>query len=51
MALNPTHHPIIYVRGFAMRDTEIEDTVNTPYMGFNLGATRIRQKPDRSFVH
>lgn len=51
MALNPTHHPIIYVRGFAMRDNEIEDTINTPYMGFNLGATRIRQKPDRSFVH
>ncbi len=45
------YHPIIYVRGFAMRDSEIENTVNTPYMGFNLGATRIRQAPDRSFVH
>ncbi|GHE20183.1 lipase family alpha/beta hydrolase [Halomonas urumqiensis] len=43
-------HPIIYVRGFAMRDAEIEDTVNTPYMGFNVGSTRIRQAPDRSFV-
>lgn len=44
-------HPILYVRGFAMRDSEIENTVNTPYMGFNLGATRIRQAPDQSFVH
>ena len=44
-------NPIIYVRGFAMRENEIEDTVNTPYMGFNLGSTRIRQDPDRSFTH
>lgn len=38
-------HPIIYVRGFARLDAEIEDTINTPYMGFNLGATRVRQGP------
>jgi hypothetical protein len=44
-------HPIIYVRGFARLDVEIEDTVNSPYMGFNRGSTRIRQAPDRSFVH
>ncbi|WP_417582918.1 esterase/lipase family protein [Nitrincola sp.] len=50
MALHPKRHPIIYVRGFAMRDADIEDTVNTPYMGFNLGSTRIRQSHDRSFV-
>lgn len=38
-------HPIIYVRGFAMRDSQIEETIHTPYMGFNLGATRVRQGP------
>jgi hypothetical protein len=36
-------YPIIYVRGYAMTQGEIEDTVATPYMGFNLGATKIRQ--------
>jgi hypothetical protein len=50
MQLDPKLHPIIYVRGFAMRDTDIEDTVNTPYMGFNQGSTRIRQSHDRSFL-
>ncbi len=37
------YHPIIYVRGYAMTRSEIEATVATPYMGFNLGATKIRQ--------
>lgn len=36
-------HPIIYVRGYAMTAGEIEATVATPYMGFNLGATKRRQ--------
>jgi len=36
-------HPIIYVRGYAMTQGEIDDTVATPYMGFNLGATKARQ--------
>lgn len=36
-------HPIIYVRGYAMTASEIADTVSTPYMGFNLGSTRMRQ--------
>ncbi len=36
-------YPIIYVRGYAMTQSEIDDTVATPYMGFNLGATKIRQ--------
>lgn len=36
-------YPIIYVRGFAATQTEIEDTVSDPYMGFNLGSTRSRQ--------
>ncbi len=36
-------HPIIYVRGFAMTQAEIEDAVADPYMGFNLGSTMQRQ--------
>jgi len=37
------YFPIIYVRGYAMRPQDIADTVATPYMGFNLGATKVRQ--------
>ncbi|MBL9171355.1 MAG: hypothetical protein JNN07_26720 [Verrucomicrobiales bacterium] len=40
-------HPIIYVRGYAMSQSEIEDTVADPYMGFNLGSTKVRQLWDR----
>jgi hypothetical protein len=36
-------HPIIYVRGYAMTQTEIEDTVADPYMGFNIGSCKMRQ--------
>jgi len=36
------YHPIIYVRGFAMLQSEIEETVADPYMGFNIGATKAR---------
>ncbi|MBC7777851.1 MAG: hypothetical protein H7246_20625 [Phycisphaerae bacterium] len=36
-------HPIIYVRGYAMTQGEIEDTVADPYMGFNLGSSKVRQ--------
>ncbi len=36
------YYPIIYVRGYAGTDSDIEDTVSDPYMGFNLGPTRIR---------
>lgn len=37
------HHPIIYVRGFAATQGEIEDTVADPYMGFNIGSAKARQ--------
>ena len=37
------YHPIIYVRGFAGTQGEIEDTVGDPYMGFNVGSTKSRQ--------
>ena len=36
-------HPIIYVRGYAMTQGEIEDTVADPYMGLNLGSCKVRQ--------
>ncbi len=45
--LTPPFHPIIYLRGFAMTRGEIEATTGTPYMGFNLGSTKIRQEWDR----
>jgi pimeloyl-ACP methyl ester carboxylesterase len=37
-----SYHPIIYVRGFAATQSEIEETVADPYMGFNLGSTKSR---------
>ncbi len=43
-------HPIIYVRGYAGTGSEVEDTVATPYMGFNLGATKARQRWDGHVV-
>ncbi|MFN3242939.1 MAG: esterase/lipase family protein [Planctomycetota bacterium] len=42
----PSHHPkhpIIYVRGFAATQGEIEQTVADPYMGFNIGSTKSRK--------
>jgi hypothetical protein len=36
------YHPIIYIRGFAATQGEIEETVADPYMGFNIGATKAR---------
>ena len=44
MVIEPPYYPIIYVRGYAMRRRDIEATVETPYMGFNLGSTKIRQR-------
>ena len=44
--IEPPFHPIIYVRGFAGSDSEIDDTVADPYMGFNVGATKFRQGTD-----
>ncbi|MCI0675539.1 MAG: hypothetical protein L0Y42_07160, partial [Phycisphaerales bacterium] len=43
MPITPPYFPIIYVRGFAASMGEIEDATATPYMGFNDGATKIRQ--------
>jgi hypothetical protein len=41
--IQPPYYPIIYVRGYAMTQGEIDATVATPYMGFNLGSTKTRQ--------
>lgn len=35
-------HPIIYVRGFAATQGEIDETVADPYMGFNIGSAKAR---------
>lgn len=37
------HYPIIFLRGFAMRREEIEETVNDPFSGFEKGSTKFRQ--------
>jgi len=42
-SIEPPFFPIIYVRGYAMTQAEIDATVATPYMGLNLGATKVRQ--------
>src|SRR5438876_9727655 len=34
--------PIVYIRGYAMTPDEVEETFNSPYYGFNLGATKIK---------
>ena len=43
MAATPMY-PIVYVRGYAGTQGEVEDTVADPYMGFNAGSTKLRQK-------
>ena len=46
-----TYYPIVYIRGYAMRESEIEGVFNKPYYGFNLGATQVRQgKDERPFM-
>lgn len=34
--------PIVYVRGFAMRENEIEETTSDPFNGFNIGSALLR---------
>ncbi|MDX2441654.1 MAG: hypothetical protein QNK40_14025 [Desulfobacterales bacterium] len=41
--IKPPYYPIIYVRGYAGTQDAVENTVSTPYMGFNLGSTKYRQ--------
>lgn len=42
-AIAPPYYPIVYVRGYAGSQTGVENTVATPYMGFNEGSTKLRQ--------
>jgi pimeloyl-ACP methyl ester carboxylesterase len=44
MPLDPPFLPIIYVRGYAGTQRDVEDTVADPFMGFNLGSSKIRQR-------
>ncbi len=41
-------HPIIYVRGYAMTQKEIDETSADPFCGFNLGSTVYRAVPDKT---
>ena len=50
MTIEPPYYPIVYVRGYAATMKEIEDTVATPYMGFNLGSVKIRQNYEDDIV-
>ncbi len=38
--------PIIYVRGYAGTQSAVENTVNLPYYGFNLGSTQTKTGPE-----
>ena len=42
------YRPVIYVRGYSRGQSTVEDTVNLPYYGFNLGSTKVRTGPDRT---
>jgi hypothetical protein len=41
--IEPPYYPIIFVRGYAGSQHAIEEAVGDPYMGLNLGSTRLRQ--------
>ncbi|MDL2283942.1 hypothetical protein LJC19_02195 [Oxalobacter sp. OttesenSCG-928-P03] len=41
-------YPIIYVRGFAMTDSEIDETTADPFCGFNIGSTVYRAVPEKN---
>lgn len=45
--MSPSYHPIIYVRGYAMTRSEIDETTADPFCGFNLGSTVYRATPDK----
>jgi len=38
-----TYCPIIYVRGYAGLQNEVEEAVDDPFCGFNTGSTHVRQ--------
>ena len=44
------YYPIVYLRGYAGTQGAVEETVADPYMGFNLGSTKIRQLHTRDIA-
>lgn len=44
---NAPFYPIIYVRGYAMTQGEVNDTTADPFCGFNLGSTVYRATADK----
>lgn len=42
------YYPIIYVRGYAMSEGEINETTADPFCGFNLGSTVYRATPEKN---
>lgn len=53
MKQSAPYFPIIYVRGYAALESEINSTVDDPFYGFNFGSTHIRVgatgEPDQFF--
>ena len=45
--LQAPFHPIIYVRGYAMTESERDETAADPFCGFNLGSTVYRASTDK----
>lgn len=45
--MNAPYYPIIYVRGYAMTETEQNETAADPFCGFNFGSTVYRATPDK----
>ncbi|WP_322053045.1 hypothetical protein [Paraburkholderia bannensis] len=44
--VNPeAYHPIIYIRGYAMNESDIDETTADPFCGFNVGSTVYRARP------
>jgi hypothetical protein len=41
-------YPIIYVRGYAMTESERDETTSDPFCGFNIGSTVFRASADRN---
>jgi len=39
---NPAYLPIVYLRGYAATQGEINSTVDDPFYGFNVGSTHVR---------
>ncbi len=55
MSLRNCFFPIIYVRGYAMTQSEIDAAAADPFCGFNLGSTVYRatadpERPPRKFI-